>query len=158
METAASIFAIVSALLSAGLLMTAQLGMSPALTYAGLAIPPVVAPLLHFTIDKRHADPSARSFAHYLGPLATRHIRAWWIAAAVFNFLWAVRWLFGVEFVVSSIYGLNSAEVQGLRECGMEYPYVTKHPSCPIVLSSFLAHPWAVYIHCSGAACTLALG
>lgn len=146
------------AVLSALLILTAQLSMPPWLLYLGLAIPFLTAPALHYGVDKGSNNPRSISFDQFFGPTAAFHLRVWWLACAYINALWAIRWLFGVENVITGIYGVDSNGVHSLKSCGLDHPYVTILSKCDFVLSSFLAHPWALYIHASGAVVTIALG
>ena len=96
----------------------------------------------------------------------------------VVNVLWAIRWFLSPRFVSLQIYGVNETMVDALTQCGLGQctgpstqalrdvtmtctqasSGVFWHRTCVTPLASFLAYPWALMLHASGAIVALALG
>ena len=160
LQRAASILAGTAA---ATLVFTAQLSKPYYYTLIGLGVPICLAPTLHW-LEHVHnpacegRDLASKGFTRWVRPLAALHLQAFVYSLIFVNVLFAARWFLGVERSIKVTYQMNALEVEYLKMCGEAHPTLTASPSCPVVLAAFLAHPWAIYIHGTGAICSLAIG
>ena len=142
------------------LIFSVQIGTEPYLMLIGLVLPALLVYPLH-TLDRETTKPpfalTPLQFNSYLGPFAAALMEPLCWALLVINAIWAVRWLTGVDNVVSNIYSVPKNDTKFLRDCFSQHPIVEGTPTCS-VLASFLGNPWPLYLHASGATTCLVIG
>ena len=150
------------AILSALAIFSVQMSMPPLYMLIGLLIPGILIYPLHCIDPKTYPGQNGYaitpfSFNCYMGRYASELMQPLIYALLVINVLWALRWLFGVEFISANLYGLNATILESLYNCAAAHPYIEGPQTCN-VLASFLDHPWAVYTHAIGAISCLIIG
>jgi len=139
------------------LIFTTQLNLSIWLFWSGF-ITAIISPIILHFCDKRIFIYPNKYINKYLGPIAVFNIYSLLLTLIILNVIWALRWLAGPEVVVRSIYGVSEQDTNKMKRCGIDNPYVQKSVSCDFILSSFLAHPIGIYLHCIGGVLALGLG
>ena len=130
-------------------------------TLIGLFCTVLLLPSLHL-LDSRSTRPTRETnvtATMFLGPVAATFFNTLLLCLIALNSLWAARWLFGVEFVINDIYGVNATDVDTLRDCASTGSILDSFGArCDSPIATFLARPWALYWHASGAITTLVVG
>ena len=120
-------FAVVGFLCSV-LIFSVQIAKPPILMLIGLIVVFVAGVALNLvaplqppaTPPKTSATPL--TFSRYMGPY-TAVLLDWTVfPLLVFNILWGLRWLIGVESVVTGIYNVSASDVVTLKECAADHP------------------------------------
>ena len=142
------------------LIFSVQISMPLGLMCIGLLIPALLVYPLHALNPEIKAPKYALTpfnFFSYMGMYAAVLIGPLCYALLMLNVLWALRWLAGVDFVVSNIYGVDAGNITFLRDCFAAHPIVEGAPTCS-VLASFLGNSWPLYVHAPGAILCLVIG
>jgi uncharacterized membrane protein len=149
------------ATISALVIFGVQIGVPLELMCIGLLIPALLVYPLHIlnrnTITPPYGALTPFNFSSYMGVYAANLIGPLCYALLFLNVLWALRWLAGVDFVVSNIYGLDAGNITFLRDCFAAHPIVEGRSTCN-VLASFLGNSWPLYVHAPGAILCLVIG
>ena len=154
-----NVFAILLGIVLAAMIMADQLNQAGIWVLGMLALI-IFLPILHL-LDRRPTASTRDSYVTatlFLGPLAATFFNTLLLSLIFMNALWA-RWCLGVEFVINDIYGVNATDVKTLGDCASTGSVFDSFEArCKAPLGTFLAYPWALYWHASGAITTLVVG
>lgn len=138
-------------------IFSAQLNLPYWIFWTGFILS-IILPIIFHYCDKRTNLYQNKSLNKFFGPIAIYNIYSLLLTLITLNVIWALRWLSGPYTVVTKIYGVSEEETYKMKRCGITNPLVQKTVTCKYVLSSFLANPLGLYIHCIGGVLALGLG